>query len=390
MLEFSPWPCFSEEEAEEVRRTLLSNGVNQWTGEAVEIFERGFAEFCGVDHALAVSNGTVALDTALRALGIGEGDEVVVTPRSFIASASAVVLAGATPVFADVGLNSGLITPETVAPCLSESTRAILCVHLSGWPCDMDGFRALVDGREIALIEDCAQAHGATYKGRPVGGLGDIGCWSFCQDKIMTTAGEGGMVTVNDESLFRAAWSYRDHGKSYEAVFERKHPPGFRWQHEYLGTNARMTSLQAAVGTLQLERMPEWHQKRKHNAAILRQAGAEFDTLRVPPLPDGIEHAWYRCELFVEPEKLANGWSRDRIQAVILDQGVPCLAGPCPEIYRERVFTERGIGPDERLVKARRLGETSLMFLVHPTLTDAEIRQMSDVVRTTLTAASTS
>ena len=390
MTDFSPWPSFSEEEADAVSRVLLSNGVNQWTGPEVRRFEEGFAELCGVPHALAVSNGTVALEAALHALQVGPGDEVIVTPRSFFASASTVVRAGATPVFADVDMNSELITPETVAPHISPRTKAIICVHLAGWPCDMVGFGALVEDRGIALIEDCAQAHGAAYRGCPVGGLGDIACWSFCQDKIMTTGGEGGMLTTADEALFRSAWSFRDHGKSYEAVFEREHPPGFRWHHEHIGTNARMTSMQAAIGSLQIGRLPEWHQARMRNAEVIRQAAGSCTALRVPTVPDEIEHAWYRCDLFVRQAQLAEGWSRDRILRAIVDRGVPCLSGPCPEIYRERAFTVRGLGPDDRLVQAKQLGETCLMFLVHPTLTEAEIQLTAEVLQETLAAATVS
>ena len=370
-----------------MRDVLLSNAVNQWTGPAVGEFEAAFAKSCGVRHALAFSNGTTALDATLRAMGVGPGDEVIVTPRSFIASASCVALAGATPVFADVDAESELITPETVAPLVTDRTRAIICVHLAGWPCDMDGFHDLVRGREIALIEDCAQAHGALYRGRPAGSLGDMAAWSFCQDKIMTTGGEGGMVTTDDEDLYRLAWSYRDHGKEYAYVLEREHPPGFRWQHERFGTNARMTSMQAAIGTIQLGRLPAWHARRTENAARIRRAAAAWDAVRVPEIPDDIEHAWYRCDLFVRPECLAAGWSRDRILAALTQLGIPCLAGPCPEIYREKSFLDAGLFPAERCETARELGETCLMFPVHPTLTDAEMDRICAALEEVLSAA---
>ena len=215
---FSPWPSYTEEEADAVRRILLSNQVNQWTGQAVGQFESDFAEYCGAEHALAVSNGTVALEIALRALNIGPGHEVIVTPRSFIASAASVVAVGAVPVFVDVDADSELITPESIAPALSDRTRAILCVHLAGWACDLDGLKQLVEGRDIAIVEDCAQAHGGRYKGRPLGAIADVACWSFCQDKIITTGGEGGMITTNSEGVFKAAWSLRDHGKDLETA----------------------------------------------------------------------------------------------------------------------------------------------------------------------------
>jgi dTDP-4-amino-4,6-dideoxygalactose transaminase len=228
---FSPWPRFSAKEAEAVASVLLSNRVNYWTGNEGKSFEQEYAAWAGVAHAIALANGTVALDAALAALGIGSGDEVVVTPRSFLASVSCVVNAGGVPVFADVDRDSQNITAQSIQRVLSPKTRAIICVHLAGWPCEMDAIMELAAERGLVVIEDCAQAHGARYRGRSVGSFGHVGAWSFCQDKIMTTGGEGGMVTTNDRELWSKMWSLKDHGKSWEAVYERQHPPGFRWLH---------------------------------------------------------------------------------------------------------------------------------------------------------------
>ena len=388
---FSPWPSFSQEEAEIVQRVLLSNKVNYWTGDEGRNFETEFAEWCGTEYAVAVANGTVALDLAWKALGIGDGDEIIVTPRTFIASISSIVNAGAVPVFADVDPDSQNITPETVAPVMTPRTRAILCVHLAGWPCDMDGFRYLLSntgGSNIRLVEDCAQAHGAHYKGRPVGGLGDIGCWSFCQDKIMTTGGEGGMVTTDDRGLRNAMWAYKDHGKSWEAVYEREHPPGFRWVHDGFGTNWRMAEMQSAIGRFQLTRMEDWHAARARNSSEILAAARSCPALRVPDLPGSIEHGWYKCYVFVRPEVLAEGWSRDRIIDELNDRGVPCRSGSCSEVYLEHAFDQTRFKPATRLPVARQLGETSLMFLVHPTLTKAEIGLSCEVLRSVMEAAS--
>lgn len=288
---FSPWPSFTEEEVAAVARVVASNRVNYWTGEECRDFEREFAAWTGTEHAVALANGTLALDLALKALGIGPGDEVVVTPRTFIASVSCVVNAGATPVFADVDRDSGNIAAETIAAVMSPRTRAIIAVHLAGWPCDMDAIMALAARRDIKVIEDCAQAHGARYKGRSVGSIGHVGAWSFCQDKIMTTGGEGGMVTTDDRELWARMWAFKDHGKSYEAIHERKHPPGFRWLHESFGTNWRMLEMQAAIGRIQLRRMGEWHARRTHNANAIVSAARRLEALRVPELPPHIEHA---------------------------------------------------------------------------------------------------
>lgn len=390
---FSPWPKFTHAEADAVHRVLLSNKVNYWTGTETREFEKEFADWCGTRYAIALANGTLALDLALKALNIGSGDEVIVTPRSFIASVSCVVNAGAIPVFADVDPNTGNLSAETIAKVLSPRTKAIICVHLAGWPCDMDPIMLLAAEHGLKVIEDCAQAHGAKYKGRSVGSIGHVGAWSFCQDKIMTTGGEGGMVTTDDESLWRAMWAFKDHGKSYEAVYERQHPPGFRWLHESFGTNWRMLEMQAVIGRIQLTRMPDWTKQRHNNTsqliAALTPFAHESGCIHMPLLDQGggSIHAYYKFYVYVRPEKLRGGWSRDRIIEAINQKGVPCYQGSCSEIYLEKAFEDSGWRPHERLPIARRLGETSLMFLVHPTLTSVEIKKTADVLSDVLTQA---
>jgi dTDP-4-amino-4,6-dideoxygalactose transaminase len=381
---FSSWPSFSPEEVAAVAQTLASNRVNYWTGDRGREFERRFAEWAGTSHAVALANGTLALDVALKALGIGPGDEVITTPRSFIASASCIVTAGAAPVFADVDRNSQNISAETIEAVLTPRTKAIVCVHLGGMPCDMDPIMNLAARHRLKVIEDCAQAHGARYKDRSVGSIGDVGAWSFCQDKIMTTGGEGGMVTTNDPDLWRFMWSYKDHGKSWEAVYERSHPPGPRLVHDSFGTNWRMLEMQAAVGLIQLERMPEWTRRRSEIASALTATCGRHPALRVPAVPNDVAHAWYRFYAFVVPERLADGWTRDRIVEAISALGVPCLHGSHSEIYLERAFDGTSWRPPQRLPNARELGETALCFLVHPTLTDDEVRRTQAAIDTVL------
>ena len=385
---FPSWPSFTPEEADAVHRVILSNRVNYWTGNECREFEKEFAHWCGSQHAVALANGTLALDLALKALGVGPGDEVVVTPRTFIASVSCVVNAGATPVFADVEPDSGNISARTIAQVLTPRTKAVICVHLGGWPCDMDPIMALADRHGLKVIEDCAQAHGARYKGRSVGSIGHVGAWSFCQDKIMTTGGEGGMVTTQDEALWRSMWSFKDHGKSYEAVYERQHPPGFRWLHESFGTNWRMLEMQAVIGRIQLARMPGWTQARTHNAAALLQICRRFAALDVAELPDGSEHAFYKCYVYVRPEQLAQDWNRDRIIEAINARGVPCYQGSCSEVYLEKAFDGTPWRPQQRLPQARLLGDTSLMFLVHPTLSAADIDKTCQAISAVMAEAS--
>jgi dTDP-4-amino-4,6-dideoxygalactose transaminase len=384
---FSPWPSFTPEEVDAVGRVLRSNRVNYWTGNECREFERDFAAWAGTAHAVALANGTVALELALRALGIGSGDEVIVTPRSFLASASCTVAVGARPVFADVDPDSQNITADSIRRVLTPSSRAIICVHLAGMPCDMDPIMALAREHALKVIEDCAQAHGARYRGRMVGSIGHVGAWSFCQDKILTTGGEGGMVTTNDRDLWLHMWSYKDHGKSWQATYEHRHPPGFRWLHESFGTNGRMLETQAVIGRIQLRRLPEWSARRTGNAARIARVCRRFDALRVPVVPDDIVHAYYRFYTFVRPERLAEGWTRDRIVAEIVARGVPCYQGTCSEIYLEKAFEETDFRPPQRLPVARALGETSLMFLVHPTLTEGEVEKTCEAISEVMTRA---
>ncbi|QPL30251.1 DegT/DnrJ/EryC1/StrS family aminotransferase [Pseudomonas fragi] len=382
---FSPWPSFTEEEANAARDVILSNKVNYWTGQETRSFEKEFAAWSGTEYAVALANGTVALDLALKALGIGAGDEVIVTSRTFLASVSSIVNAGAIPVFADVDLDSQNFTADTIRSVLTPRTKALICVHLAGWPCDMDPIMALANEHGLKVIEDCAQAHGAYYKGRPVGSIGHIGAWSFCQDKIMTTGGEGGMVTTNDRQLWADMWAYKDHGKSWEAVYEREHAPGFRWLHESFGTNWRMLEVQAVIGRIQLRRMQDWHRARLDNALAIWTVARLLPALRVPDLPGDEVHAAYKCYVFVRPQCLKPDWSRDRILNEIIARGVPAFSGSCSEVYLEKAFDNTDWRPAQRLANARELGETSMMFMVHPTLTGEEIgltcRVISDVVQ---------
>ncbi|STY28002.1 aminotransferase [Legionella wadsworthii] len=378
---FSPWPSYSEEEADAVRQVLLSNKVNYWTGSECREFEKEFAQWAGTTHAIALANGTIALDVALKAIGIEQGDEVIVTSRTFIASASSIVTCGGTPVFADVDANSQNITAETIQAVMTPKTKAIICVHLAGWPCDMDPILELAKKFNLYVIEDCAQAHGAKYKGRSVGSIGHIGAWSFCQDKIMTTGGEGGMVTTHDEKLWACMWSYKDHGKSWDAVYNEQHEPGFRWLHRNFGMNGRMIEMQAAIGRIQLKKMTAWQQQRLGNLKMIYEVASTLKGLRVPQIPDDIVHAAYKCYVFVEENELAPGWSRCRILNEINHRGVPCYQGSCSEVYLEKAFDGTKSRPLNRLPVAMKLGETSLMFLVHPTLMKSEIEKTCQVLQ---------
>jgi dTDP-4-amino-4,6-dideoxygalactose transaminase len=407
----SAWPYFEDNEVLAAVAVLRSGKINQWTGKEVNHFQEEFAAFCGVRHAIALASGSIALDLALYALNIGNGDEVIVTPRTFIASASCVALRGAKPVFADVHPKSQNITAESIVKAITPRTRAIIAVHLAGWPCDMDSILGIAEKYHLKVIEDCAQSHGAIYysrrpgrvsaidQGVPLekegvrlyprltGSMGDMAAFSFCQDKIMTTGGEGGMLLTNDEALWEKAWAFKDHGKSYDAVYHRQHPAGFRWLHESFGTNGRLTEMQAAIGRQQLRKLPEWVAIRQRNAMILTEAFSNIQGLRITCPPENIRHSYYKYYVFVRPERLKEGWDRDRIMNAVTAAGAPCFSGSCSEVYLEKAFDGNGLRPAERLQVAKELGETSLMFLVHPTLTEKNMMSVASIVGTVMSEA---
>jgi dTDP-4-amino-4,6-dideoxygalactose transaminase len=383
--EFGPWPYFEGDEIEAATSVLRSGNVNYWTGQNGRLFETEFARATGTKHAICVANGTLALELALHALGIGRGDEVITTSRTFIASASCVVMRGARPVCVDVDPDSQNITAETMKSAITPRTRAIIAVHLAGWPCDMDPIVKLASEYGLKVIEDCAQAQGAMYKGRPVGSMGDAAAFSFCQDKIMTTGGEGGMLTTNDSSVWERAWSYKDHGKNYNSVHNREHGVGFRWLHDSFGTNWRMTEMQSAIGRVLLKKVPAWIETRRRNADRLTSYLSRVPGLRIPTPPQSCHHAFYKYYAFLRPEMLDHGWDRDKIMQAIVGEGVPCFVGSCSEIYREKAFVGRR--KHERLPVAKQLGETSLMLLVHPTLSDQHIALTCQTVEKVMSQA---
>lgn len=382
-LELPSWPVFAPDEIAAVTKVLESGKVNYWTGQEGNTFEQEFSDYIGTSHAVAIANGTVTLELALIALGIGPGDDVIITPRTFMATATAVVVRGARPIFADLDPESGNITAETIGQVLTPNTKAIIPVHLGGWPCEMDEMLAL----NIPIIEDCAQAHGASYRGRKVGCLGAIGSWSFCQDKIMTLGGEGGAVTTNDEGLWRKMWEYKDHGKSYDAIHKEKHPPGFRWVNDGFGTNWRLTEMQSAIARVQLRKLDGWMRQRQANAGIMNMAFASHDMMHVPMPPDHVEHAYYRWYGYLRPETLKDGWTRERICDEVTSSGVWCQVGSCSEIYLEKAFDGTGSRPAERLPVARHIGENSICLRTDPCLEPEHMAKMAEVLSTVLAEA---
>ncbi|EAQ65686.1 pilin glycosylation protein [Marinomonas sp. MED121] len=385
---FSSWPNFTAKEAEAVSKVLLSNKVNYWTGEEGRKFESEFSQWLGCKYSIALANGTVAIELALKALNIGAGDEVITTPRSFFATASSIVAVGATPIFADVDLNTQNITAESIKKVLTRKTRAVIVVHLAGLPADMAPIMSLKSQYGFKIIEDCAQAHGAKYRGVSVGTIGDIGAWSFCQDKIITTGGEGGMVTTNDHDLWLKMWAYKDHGKCFDAVYNKEHMPGFRWLHKSFGTNFRMTEMQAAIGRIQLTLVDNWVRKRQKNATLITEAIKKIPCVRLLKGNKEIVNAYYKYYFFINREKLKNNWSRNKIISEIISRGVPAYHGTCGEIYLEEAFDKTSFSPKTPCINSIELSETSVLLLVHPSLTIKEINTTISVITEVLCEAS--
>jgi dTDP-4-amino-4,6-dideoxygalactose transaminase len=391
----SRWPVYAEDEIAEVASILRSGRVNALHhGERCHAFEQAFAARCERDHAIAVANGTLALELALRALGIGPGDEVIVPARSFMATASCVAAVGATPVFADVDPDSQTVNACTVATALTSKTRAVIAVHLAGWPAPMDEILMLADAYDLLVIEDCAQAHGAMLNGRPVGGFGDAAAFSFCTDKIMSTGGEGGLLVLRDESVWARAWAYKDHGKAPPPLAQEspQAPPAndgsFRWLHHSLGSNYRMTEMQAGIGLLQLGKLDGWLEVRNRNARLLNRHFERLPAVRMALPPPSTFHAYYKYYAFIRPNRLADGWTRGRILAEIIAAGVPVGTGTCPEIYREKAFVGTQSAPSAPLPVSRMLGETSMMLPCDPTFEEAEIERMGWIVASVISRAS--
>tara|TARA_Y100000589_G_scaffold246871_1_gene234647 strand:- start:4945 stop:6129 length:1185 start_codon:yes stop_codon:yes gene_type:complete len=385
IFENCPWPYYAEDEVNATCQVLKSGKVNYWTGKIGRKFEELFSEWCGTKYAYSLANGTLALDLAYRCLCLSNQEEIITTPRSFIATASSISVLGLKPVFADVDFNSGNITAKTIEPLINSKTKAISVVHLGGWPADVIEIKKLAKTYNLKLIEDCSQAHGARINELNVGSFGDIGTWSFCQDKILSTGGEGGMITTSDASIAELIASWRDHGKNIKKMLENTKNTSFRYIHDNLGLNYRMTEIQSKIGELQLRKLPEWHKKRKENAYAIAKALDNCDNIRIPMPSPPFEHAWYKLYAYLIPEALSDGWDRDRILHEFNQERTPVFSGSCGEIYLEKCMKNNN--PKQKLINAKSLGENSLMFLVHPTIDKSSLEMYTSRISNILNKA---
>lgn len=379
----APWPFYEPDEIAAASQTLTSGQVNYWTGSLGKQFEAEYARTVGKKYGIALSNGTVALELALRVMNIQPGDEVIVTSRSYVASASCVLLLGAKPIFADIDYESGNISVESVAELITSKTKAIIPVHVGGWPCDMQSIMALAQKFNLKVIEDCAQAHGAAIEGKQVGAWGHAAIFSFCQDKIISTGGEGGMLLLDDAAEYKQAWAYKDIGRSYEAVFEREHPAGFKWLTETAGSNFRMTEFQSAIGLLQLKKLPSWIERRNAHANKIIEVLKTYRFIDAPVYQSGV-NAYYRCYTKIQSEFSATVINNMSLRDFLVNEFekalVPCFSGACSEIYREKLFNSNDLSPKFRLKNAAYFSDNAFCFLVHHTITDEQMKNMVSAI----------
>ncbi|MDA8840899.1 DegT/DnrJ/EryC1/StrS aminotransferase family protein [Gammaproteobacteria bacterium] len=381
------WPSFSAGESKIVSDVLRSNKVNYLFGDNGAKFEKGFSDFSQTKYALAVANGTLALDLCLRSLHLKKGDEVLVTSRSYVASASSIALLGAVPVWCDVDLNSQNIDISEIEKNYSKKTRAILCVHFAGFPCDMDKITSFAKSKNIFVIEDCAQAHGARLNGRSVGSFGHISAWSFCNDKIMSLGGEGGMVTTNSKHFHQFISSFNNHGKNLKKYYSSKKHKNFPYIHDSLGSNYRLTEMQSALGIYQLSKMKSWHALRKRNAQVFIDSVADLKIAITPTISSSIQHAWYKLYITLDPKLFKKSISREFVIENLNQHLVPCSFGGSGEIYREKAFKNISYLKSGTLKNASFLEKNSIILQVHPTISINEIKRRAKILKLVLIRA---
>ena len=351
-------PIIGEEEIENVVEVLKSGMIAQ--GPKVMEFEEKFANWIGAKYGIATNSGTSALHVALLACGIGEGDEVITTPFTFIASGNAIVYTGATPVFADIDLDTYTIDPDSIEDLITDKTKAILPVQLYGQAADMDKIREIAEKHDLKIIEDAAQAHGAEYNGEKVGTLGDMACFSFYPTKNMTTS-EGGMITTDDEELAKKAQMFRAHGASE------------RYHHDEIGYNFRMTDIAAAIGLAQLNVIDEFNNKRINNANYLNEQLKDVEGIVTPKSPDNYKHVYHQYTILVEKG------NRDDWVEFLTNKGIGTgIHYPIP-LYNQPIYKKLGI--EGVCPLAEKAADNVISLPVHPSLTKEDLDLVVDAVK---------
>ena len=373
-IKFSEWPKYSKFEIAEASKVIKSGKVNYWTGSKCTEFEELYKKKFKLNYAISVANGSVALDAAVSVLNLTSKDEVIVTSRSYVSTASCLQSTKAKVIFADVDLNSQNISIQDLSKKISIRTKAIICTHLAGWPANILEIKKIINNKKIKIIEDCSQAHGARIQKKYVGSFGDIAVWSFCNDKIISTLGEGGMIACKDRILWKKLWAYKDCGKNYDKIFQKKKNNLFKWVHDYKGTNLRMTEVQAAVGIIQLKKLENMINKRKFNCDYIWKNIKKNNFIFVPKIDKDIFHSGYRCYLTTKNNKIRNNLIK------YLNQfGIDANQGSCPEIYKERRFYNKQ-QKSIFLKNANKLGKISISLPSHHLISKKQLLHITSTI----------
>ncbi len=355
-------PLLGAEEFKAVKRVMESGILAH--GPEVEAFEKEFAEYIGVKHAVAVANGTAALDIALKAIGVGPGDEVITTPFTFIATSNAVLFQGAKPVFADIDPETYNLDPDNVLEKITSKTKAIIVVHLYGHPAEMKAFKEIAEDHSLYLVEDSAQAHGAEYNGVKAGSMGDVGAFSFYPTKNMTT-GEGGMITTNNDEIARKARLLRNHGQSE------------KYLHVILGYNLRMTSIAAAIGRVQLKKLDEFNEKRRRNAVELTREIKTIKGLKPPVEKSYAKHVYHQYVVWVGEEYPL---TRDELRKHLLEKGIGTAVHYPRPIFQQPLYKKLGY-PQNICPNSIEASKHVLSIPVHPALSSEDIKYILEALR---------
>ena len=360
------WPNFSKDLISNVGRIIGSGKINYTEGPYGIKFEKEFSKFIGNKYSIAICNGTAALEVAIKSLRLPKNSEIIVPARSFFSSASCIVNTGYNPVFADVNLLTQNITINEIKRKITKKTKAIICVHLAGLPCDMPSIKKLANKKKIKIIEDCSQAHGASINNKQVGSFGDISTWSFCNDKIMSTLGEGGMISTNKKNLYEFCKRYINHGTNYK---NNKKTEKFIYNKDYFGTNLRITEIQSFAGLEQLKNLKKIQNKRENISKIYFDLISNYQDFFNYYYPSKkIKSAWYRLYFFLKSDVKNYQKIRFKIIKDLRKNNLKCFTGSCPEIYLEKAFKKLNNFKPVRLKNCKILGETSIALDINHTL----------------------
>ena len=377
---YSTWPSYPNILVNSISSLFKTGLVNYLIGNNGKSFEKEFSKKMGIKYSAAVSNGSIALEIALLSLGIKKNDEVIVTSRSYNSSASSILRVGAKPIFCDIDSNTFNICTKSLKSKITKKTKAILCVHLYGYPCEIFKIKKIIKNSQIKIIEDCSQAHGAKIKNKPVGCFGTIGIWSFCYDKIISTGGEGGMISTNSKTIYSKIWSLKEIGKDYNKFYKNRKSINFPYIHDHVGTNARMTEVQSLIGRYQLKNLDSYIRIRNRNALILSSYLNDIKKINIPVIPKNITHAFYRYTITIQSELKNPSNIRNNIIRKIISKKIFCNVGGCPEIYNEKPFN-LDLNASKNIKVANIIGKTSISFLVDNTISIKNMNVIGKKIR---------